>query len=103
MAAAGIGFGRCGGGFAGAVVLVEGRGKVCGESVRVARGLLLGNGVGLDVGCEGRSEVGELFGAGVADARELVVDAGLDLEFLSFGAGGVGLVICGVNYCFLLE
>jgi hypothetical protein len=53
--------------------------------------LLLWNCVGLDVGGEGGGEVGELVGAGVADARELGVDAGLDVEFLGFGAGAVGL------------
>jgi hypothetical protein len=62
---------------------------VCGERVRVARGLLLRDGVGLDIGGEGGGEVGELFGTGVADARELGVDAGLDVEFLGFGAGAV--------------
>jgi hypothetical protein len=55
------------------VVLVEGRGEVCGE---------------------GGGEVGELLGAGVADARELGVDAFLDVEFLGFGAGAVGLGWC---------
>jgi hypothetical protein len=64
---------------------------VRGERVRVASGLLLWNCVGLDVGGEGGGEVGELVGAGVADARELGVDAGLDVEFLGFGAGAVGL------------
>ena len=59
--------------------------------MRVASGLLFGHGVGLDVGGEGRGEVGELLGAGVADARELGVDAGLDFEFLVFCAGAVGL------------
>jgi hypothetical protein len=67
---------------------------VCGEGVRVASGLLLGDGVGLDVGGEGGGEVRELLGAGVADARELGVDAGLDVEFLGFGAGAVGLRRC---------
>jgi len=92
VAAAGVRFGRGGGGLAGAVVLVEGRGEVCGEGVRVAGGLLLGDGVGLDVGGEGCGEVGELLGAGVADARELVVDAGMDLELLGLGTGAVGLL-----------
>ena len=91
MAAAGVWFGRGGGGLAGAVVLIEGRGEVSGESVRVAGGLLLRNGVGLDVGGEGCGEVGELLGAGVADARELVVDAGLDLELEGLGTSAVGL------------
>jgi hypothetical protein len=91
VAAAGVRFGRGGGGLAGAVVLVEGRGEVSGESVRVASGLLLGDGVGLDVGGEGCGEVGELLGAGVADARELVVDAGLNLELDVLGASAVGL------------
>jgi hypothetical protein len=67
---------------------------VCGEGVRVASGLLLRDGVGLDVGGEGGGEVGELLGAGVADARELGVDAGLGVEFLGFGAGAVGLGWC---------
>jgi hypothetical protein len=67
---------------------------VCGESVRVASGLLLRDGVGLGIGGEGGGEVGELFGAGVADARELVVDAFLNVEFLGFGAGAVGLGWC---------
>jgi hypothetical protein len=67
---------------------------VCGERVRVASGLLFWNCVGLDVGGEGGGEVGELLGAGVADARELGVDAGLDVEFLGFGAGAVGLSRC---------
>lgn len=102
MAASGVRFGRCGGGLAGAVVLVEGRGEVCGESVRVASGLLLGDGVELDVGGERCGEVGQLLGAGVADARELAVDAGLNLEFEVLGAGAVGLVWCAVNYCVLL-
>lgn len=62
-----------------------------GESVRVAGDLLLRNGVGLDVGGEGCGEVGELLGAGVADARELVVDAGLDLELEGLGTSAVGL------------
>lgn len=92
MAAAGVGFGRCGGGLAGAVVLVEGRAEVCGEGVRVAGRLLLWHGVGLEVGGEGGCEVGELLGAGVADARELAVDAGLHLELEVFGARAVGLV-----------
>lgn len=91
MAAAGVRFGRGGGGLAGAVVLVEGRGEVRGESVRVAGSLLLRDGVGLDVGGEGCGEVGELLSAGVADARELVVDAGLDLELDVFGTSAVGL------------
>ena len=91
VAASGVGFGCCGGGLAGAVVLVKGRAEVGGESVRVARGLFFGHGVGLDVGGEGRGEVGELLGAGVADARELGVDAGLDFEFLVLCAGAVGL------------
>jgi hypothetical protein len=67
---------------------------VSGERVRVASGLLLRDGVGLDVGGEGGGEVGELLGAGVADARELGVDAGLDVEFLGFGAGAIGLGWC---------
>lgn len=62
-----------------------------GEGVRVARGLLLGDGVGLEVGRQGRGEVGELLGAGVADARELGVHAVLDLEFEVLFAGAVGL------------
>lgn len=62
-----------------------------GESVRVAGGLLLGDGVGLDVGGEGCGEVGELLGAGVADARELAVDAGLHLELEVLGTSAVGL------------
>ena len=74
------------------------------EGVRVASGLLLGDGVGLNVGGEGCGEVGELFGAGVADARELVVDAGLDLELDVLGTSAVGLMMwkIGVNqywYC----
>lgn len=92
MAAAGVWFGRGGGGLAGAVVLVERRGEVGGESVRVAGGLLLRDGVGLDVGGEGCGEVGELLGAGVADARELVVDAGLNVELESLGTSAVGLL-----------
>ena len=63
-----------------------------GESVRVAGGLLLGDGVGLDVGGEGCGEVGELLGAGVADARELAVDAGLHLELEVLGTSAVGLL-----------
>lgn len=59
--------------------------------MRVASGLLLGDGVGLDVGGEGCGEVGELLGAGVADARELAVDAGLHLELEVLGTGAVGL------------
>ena len=74
------------------MVLVEGRAEVSGESVRVACGLLFRHGVGLDVGSERRGEVGELLGAGVADARELVVDAGMDLELLGLGTGAVGLL-----------
>jgi hypothetical protein len=81
------------------VVLVEGRAEVCGESVRVAGCLLLGDGVRLDVCGEGCGEVGELLGAGVADARELVVDAGLNLKLLVLGASAVGLVLF---YCQLL-
>ena len=96
MAAAGVRFGRGGGGLAGAVVLGKGRGEVGGESVRVAGSLLLGDGVGLDVGGKGCGEVGELLGAGVADARELVVDAGLDLEFEGLGTSAVGLL----RWCF---
>jgi hypothetical protein len=92
VAASGVRFRRGSGGLAGAVVLIEGRGQVGGESVRIACGLLLGHGVGLDVGSKGRGEVGELFGAGVADARELVVDAGLDLELEVLGTRAVGLV-----------
>lgn len=96
VAAAGVRFGRGGGGLAGAVVLVEGRGEVSGECVRVASGLLFGDGVGLDFGGEGCGEVGELLGAGVADARELVVDAGLDLELDVLGASAVGLFGVGL-------
>jgi hypothetical protein len=96
VAAAGVWFGGGGGRLTGAVVLVERRGEVSGESVRVAGGLLLRDGVGLDVGGEGCGEVGELLGAGVADARELVVDAGLDLEFEGLGTSAVGLL----RWCF---
>jgi hypothetical protein len=64
---------------------------VGGESVWVTGSLLLGYGVGLDVGGEGCGEVGELLGAGVADARELVVDTGLDLELDVLGTSAVGL------------
>lgn len=99
VAAAGVGFGCCGGGLAGAVVLVEGRGEVGGEGVRVARGLRFGHGVGLLVGGEGGGQVGQLLGAGVADARKLAVDAGLDLEFDVLGAGGVGLVGSVNGFC----
>ena len=60
--------------------------------MRVTGGLLLGDGVGLDVGGEGCGEVGELLGAGVADARELVVDAGLNVELESLGTSAVGLL-----------
>ena len=60
--------------------------------MRVTGGLLLGDGVGLEVGRQGRGEVGELLGAGVADARELVVDAGLDVELESLGTSAVGLL-----------
>jgi hypothetical protein len=103
VAASGVGFGSCGGGLASAVVLVKGRAKVCGESVRVARGLLFGDGVGLDVGGQGRGEVGELLGAGVADARELGVGAGLGFEFEVFCAGAVGLERQVVNGCWRLQ
>jgi hypothetical protein len=103
VAASGIGFGCCGGGPTGAVILVEGRAEVGGESVRVAGGLLFGDGVGLDVGGQGRSEVGELLGAGVADARELGVDAGLDFEFKVFCAGAVGLGQEVVSGCCVLQ
>jgi len=85
------------------VVLVEGRAEVGGESVRVARGLLFGDGVGLDVGRQGRGEVGELLGAGVADARELGVGAGLSFEFEVFCAGAVGLEEEIVNGCWRLQ
>lgn len=66
-----------------------------GERVRVASGLLLGHGglLGL-VGGEGSGEGGEFVGAGVADARELGVDAGLDFELFVVGAGAVGLADC---------
>ena len=74
-----------------------------GESVRVACGLLFRHGVGLDVGGEGRGEVGELLGAGVADARELGVDAGLGFKFEVFCAGAVGLEEEVVNGCWRLQ
>lgn len=101
VAAAGVWF-RCGGGgLAGAVILVEGRGEVCSESVRVASCLLLRDGVWLDVGGEGCGEVGELLGAGVADAREFAVDAGLHLELEVLGTSAVGLFgwEIAVNQC----
>lgn len=84
----------CSGGLAGAVVLVERRAEVVRERVRVVRGVLcwrrFGRG-GLEVCGEGCGEVGEFLGAGVADARELLVDARLDLKFEGLGASAVGL------------